>query len=88
MADGNKKQKAELIPNLEKNIRMVEIPVNTDRIPIRPGEVATVSLPLNTMKFHFSGNPRFGFAGEAFLAQLGTGALVTGPPIGTPGLRW
>lgn len=40
-----------------------------------------------TMKFDFSTNPHFGHAGEVFVAQLGSGAPVTGMPRGTPGYR-
>ncbi len=38
-------------------------------------------------KFDFSTNPRFGHVGEAFIAQLGSGAPVTGMPRGAPGYR-
>lgn len=40
-----------------------------------------------TMKFGSSTNPRFGFVGEAFVAQLSSGAPVTGRPRGLPGFK-
>lgn len=48
-----------------------------------------VKLPVHSasMKFDFSKNQRFGYIGEAFVAQLGTGAPVTGLPLGFPGFK-
>ena len=40
-----------------------------------------------TMKFDFSRNASFGFPNEMFVAQLGTGAPVTGRPPGMPGFK-
>lgn len=40
-----------------------------------------------SMKFDFSTNPHFGFVGEAFVAQFGSAAPVTGRPPGMPGFK-
>lgn len=40
-----------------------------------------------SMKFDFSTSPRFGFEGDAFVAQFGVAAPVTGRPNGMPGFK-
>lgn len=41
----------------------------------------------SSMKFDFSTNPRFGFVGEAFVAQFGAAPPITGRPPGMPGFK-
>lgn len=55
------------------------------RLPGAP--VALFASHSASMKFDFSRNQRFGHAGEAFVAQFGAGAPVTGMPRGFPGYR-
>ncbi|HBX24362.1 MAG TPA: glucose dehydrogenase [Desulfotomaculum sp.] len=40
-----------------------------------------------TMKFDFSTNPYFGYPNQAFAAQFGSAAPITGHPHGMPGFR-
>jgi glucose/arabinose dehydrogenase len=55
--------------------------------PLAGSPVAIFPPHSATMKFDFSTNPYFGFTGQAFAAQLGTGAPVTGRPDGMPGFK-
>lgn len=57
--------------------------------PVAPGPVVKFIEHSATMKFDVSRNPEFGFVGEFFIAQFGTGAPVTEgePTAATPGFR-